>query len=318
MNQNLVTLSHSPLQWDNSLPPLFKGVRLPGSNIFSSSGDFGSVCIQEYVTETFFIRLNVFDLFQRFVIKTFSAESGIHTRLMLKGRVAEEIDSATKWSLHQNRFNIFYDKQTPITEVYEKNIHITFDTFFPKKLVEELLQLFPLNNKRFKSSSLLISSNWADIETLELANSILRCRYQNNLRRYFFESRVKDMFFKYLVLSESPAADEKEPTEKEIQAINKAEEIINSNIAVHNSIPDLAKQVLLNEFRLKQLFKKIFGAGPYEYLVKKRLEKGKELLEQGLSVKETAAFVGYRPSDFTTSFRNHFGFQPSSIKKRNS
>jgi AraC-like DNA-binding protein len=73
---------------------------------------------------------------------------------------------------------------------------------------------------------------------------------------------------------------------------------------------------LLNEFRLKLLFKKVFGTGPYEYLIIKRLEKGKELLATGLSVKEVAAQVGYRPSDFTTSFRNHFGYPPSVIKKK--
>jgi AraC-like DNA-binding protein len=75
---------------------------------------------------------------------------------------------------------------------------------------------------------------------------------------------------------------------------------------------------LLNEFRLKKLFKNIFGVGPYEYLVRKRFQKAKILLESGLSVKEVAAQVGYRPSDFTTAFREYFGFTPSSVIKKNS
>jgi AraC-like DNA-binding protein len=94
------------------------------------------------------------------------------------------------------------------------------------------------------------------------------------------------------------------PTEKCMQSTMQNRLLIQTLLFIIQ-IPDLAKKVLLNEFRFKQLFKRIFGTGPYEYLIKKRLEKRKALLESGLSVKETAAHVGYRPSDFTTAFRRY-------------
>src|SRR5262249_47713558 len=155
-------------------------------------------------------------------------------------------------------------------------------------------------------------------EILEIVHSVLQCRYEGEMRRYFFETRVRDLLLQYLLSSVSEQLPEKEATEKEIEAIHKAEEIINTDITKHHSIPELSRKVLLNEFRLKKLFKKILGKGPYEYLVHKRLNKAKELLEAGASVKEAATKVGYRPSDFTMAFREHFGFTPSSIKKRNS
>ncbi|HEU5168007.1 MAG TPA: AraC family transcriptional regulator [Chitinophagaceae bacterium] len=312
MNLKFSALSHDALVWNNELPLSFKGVRLPGSTVSTSVGEFGSICIQEYSTDNFAIRFNVFDLLQRFVAKTFSEKKGIFSKLILKGRITNEIDNVTERTLYQNQFSLYKTERSMVTEVYEKNIHISFDTFFSRSFAGQLLHLFPGYDTH------PTNPKWADAETLEIVQAFLRCKYDKEIRQHYFESRLKDLLLKYLVLSAHDSPLEKEPTEKEIEAINKAEQIISSDIAVHRSIPDLAKRVLLNEFRLKQLFKKIFGAGPYEYLMKKRLTKGKELLEQGLSVKETAAQVGYRPSDFTTSFRNHFGFPPSAIKKRNS
>ena len=86
MNLNLLTLSHQPLVWKDVFPIAFKGIRLPGSTLLSASGDFGTVCIQEFQTDHYSIRLNVFDLLQQFIIRTVAKESGIHTSLVLKGR----------------------------------------------------------------------------------------------------------------------------------------------------------------------------------------------------------------------------------------
>jgi len=318
MNQNLLTLSHGPLVWENTLPPAFKGLRLPGGTLASATGSFGSVCIQEFQADNYSIRFNVFDILQRFIARTSAKESGFHSRIILKGRVDHEMQHLGKWSLRQNQFTVLQAAGPEVTSFYDKNIHISFDAFFSMKLVSELFPLFPSINKQLSQNPVLIAaSKWADAETLELVHSFLHCKYEKNFRRHFFESRIRDLLFKYLVQSANRQPDEKEPREKEMEAIYKAEEIISSNIAAHTPIPELSKKVLLNEFRLKQLFKTVFGMGPYEYLIRKRLEKAKELLENGLSVKEVAAQVGYRPSDFTTAFRKHFGFPPSIIKKRN-
>jgi len=76
MNQDLISSSHADLVWKEELPVLFKGVHLPGSSVLSSVDAFGSVCIQEFATDNFSIRFNVFELLQRFVVKSFSYKSG--------------------------------------------------------------------------------------------------------------------------------------------------------------------------------------------------------------------------------------------------
>jgi AraC-like DNA-binding protein len=312
MKQPLMPLSHKLPEWKDTFPSAFKGVHLPGSSVLSAVGNFGSLCIQEYKTDSFFIRLNVFDLLHHFVVKTFSENTGIFTRLVLKGRISNETDHETMRILYQNQFSLFKAANPTTIEVYEKNLHISFDAFYSMNFAKDLLQLFPSHGQ---TNQQLSPYRWADAEALDLIHSILRSKYEKEIRRHYFESRVNDLLFKYLVISAKRPFTEKEATENEMRAIYLVENIITSDISVHYSIPELSKKVLLNEFRLKFLFKKIFGTGPYEYLIRKRLQKARELLEGGLSIKEVAAQVGYRPSDFTTAFRNHFGFPPSIIKK---
>ena len=317
MNLILRSLTHGPLIWKDVLPPVFKSWRLPGGKLASSVGEFGTICIQEFNTDHYSIRLHVFDLLQHFIARSIAKDTGLHAQLMLKGRVDQEMANK-KCTLRQNQFGLQYVDNLDRKDIYAEKLHISFDTFFSGQLVNELLPLFPSLNKMTGQASLINPPQWADAETLEIVHSILHCKYEKDLRRHFFDSRVRDLLFRYLLLTAAGQPAEKKVSEEELKAIYKAEEIINSNIAIHTAIPELSKKVLLNEFRFKKLFKRIFGIGPYEYLIRKRLRKAKELLEAGLSVKETAAQVGYRPSDFTTAFREHFGYTPGSIKKRDS
>ena len=264
MNQNLLSLSHGELNWVNSLPPAFKAVRLPGSTIATTVGDFGSICIQEFTTENFSIHFKVFDLIQQFVARTIFHPTGLFAKLVVKGKAGLQFQTNPPLSLRQNQFILFQNKKIDYKETYENNIHITFDTFLSEKLTNEILPLF-----HGKDQDQFIK--WAGTETTQLIHSILSCKYENELRKHFFESRVKDMFFQYLFLITSTGIPGMPASEDELKAVYKAEEIISEDIATHYSIPELSKKILLNEFRLKQLFKKIFGTGPYEYLVNKRL-----------------------------------------------
>jgi hypothetical protein len=87
MNQNLLSLSHGDLYWTDSLPPAFKAVRLPGSTIATSIGEFGSICIQEFNDENFSIHFKVFDLLQHFVSRSFLQRPGFFAKLVVKGRI---------------------------------------------------------------------------------------------------------------------------------------------------------------------------------------------------------------------------------------
>lgn len=319
MRINLKTLSRAPLVWKKALPSPFAGVRLPGANLVSASGEFGSLCMQEFTGDHFSIRYNVFNVLQQFTLTGRSHDNGLYAQLILKGDMLQKANELNEYRFRTNQFTLINVSSSHFTSVFERGVYITFDTFFSNKMIREFLPFFPSLKKTIdKQENINAIPAWADIETIELVHDILHCRYETRIRLAFFDTRVRDLLFKYLVLLERHDPAGHEPSGKEIQAVREAERIINADITKHIIVPQLSKKVKLNEFRFKAVFKKVFGIGPYEYLVKKRMKKAKELLEEGLSVKEVAARTGYRPSDFTTVFRKQFDIAPSSLKKRHS
>ena len=93
--------------------------------------------------------------------------------------------------------------------------------------------------------------------------------------------------------------------------------LVESNMQRQLVIRDLATAVNLSSGRLSHLFKSEVGVSPQRYLNNIRMEKAKELLENGvLSGKEIAAEVGIpNASRFCRSFKAHYGLTPKEYRK---
>ena len=93
--------------------------------------------------------------------------------------------------------------------------------------------------------------------------------------------------------------------------------LVEDNIQRQLVIRDLATAVNLSSGRLAHLFKSEVGISPQRYLNNIRMEKARELLENGvLSGKEIAAEVGIpNPSRFCRSFKARYGVTPKEYRK---
>ena len=93
--------------------------------------------------------------------------------------------------------------------------------------------------------------------------------------------------------------------------------LVEDNMRRQLIIRDLATAVNLSSGRLAHLFKSEVGVSPQRYLNNIRMEKAKELLEDGvLSGKEIAAEVGIpNPSRFRRSFKSRYGTTPKEYRK---
>ena len=315
-------LSQANLAWENSLAQKSTAVLLPGGELMSASGPFGTVCLQEYPGNGYLIQYNHFDLLKPFSLKTSMPVVGWQIQMLLQGNPAMCKTNKKEWLLYKNQFSIF--RTTGIHSLFlEQGQHINFNIFIEDSLLQSLLPFFPdVNNKIIAATNqpglLLRDPLWISWDILEQVQSVLHCRFVHNLRVFYVDSRLKDILFNILVLLSGTPPKENELLTGEMEAIHLAEQIISTDITKHFLIPALSKKVQLNEFRFKIAFKKVYGVGPYEYLIKLRMAKAKELLKEGKSVKEVAALTGYRPSDFTVTFTHHFGITPGTLKKRNS
>ncbi|MBO9565796.1 MAG: helix-turn-helix transcriptional regulator [Niastella sp.] len=94
--------------------------------------------------------------------------------------------------------------------------------------------------------------------------------------------------------------------------------IIQQSTATHFTIPQLAEKVMLPEKKLKMAFRQTFGMGLYQYLRELRMEKAKQLLLEGRSLKMIIKSIGYKSeSHFSKTFSKWYGESPNNWKKAN-
>jgi len=106
----------------------------------------------------------------------------------------------------------------------------------------------------------------------------------------------------------------------ERERLQDAFDIIQASFVHPPTLAELARQVGLNEFKLKRGFKQIFGTTVYGLVLRERMNKARELLltsdtRQSVSITDIAEAVGYQyATHFTAAFKKHFGELPSSMR----
>src|SRR5690554_2048093 len=94
--------------------------------------------------------------------------------------------------------------------------------------------------------------------------------------------------------------------------------IIDGDLSRSFTISELAKIGGTNEQYLKKYFKKYFGRTIMNYITEARMQYARELIHTGkYNVSDVALLTGYKhPSHFTSVFKKHFGFKPTSLRYR--
>jgi len=94
------------------------------------------------------------------------------------------------------------------------------------------------------------------------------------------------------------------------------EEFIKRNYFIDLKLETLAEIFGYNSSYFSKLFKKTFGENFSSFIEKVRIEKAKELLENGKKVSEVAKKVGYEDMDyFCLKFKKYVGCSPKSYKE---
>jgi AraC-like DNA-binding protein len=83
------------------------------------------------------------------------------------------------------------------------------------------------------------------------------------------------------------------------------------------SIGSIARQMALSESTLKRNFKMLYGTSIYEYYLRKKMQKARQLFtEKAIPVKEVAYMLGYeKVSNFIQMFKKHHNLSPGRMKK---
>jgi AraC family transcriptional regulator len=103
-------------------------------------------------------------------------------------------------------------------------------------------------------------------------------------------------------------------------AVRRLRDFVESRLADDVDVPMLASVAGLSPAHFARAFAATVGMTPFDYVMTRRLARGRELLERtGRSATAIALDVGFKtPSHFAARFRREFGFTPREIRRENS
>jgi AraC-like DNA-binding protein len=103
----------------------------------------------------------------------------------------------------------------------------------------------------------------------------------------------------------------------ERRGANLARDILSREFRQPLEVPELARRVGVNRFRIGAVFKQEFGESVLDFVRRRRLELAAELVRaSSLQVREIALRAGYRHhSTFTAAFTRYFGVTPKQVRR---
>ena len=150
----------------------------------------------------------------------------------------------------------------------------------------------------------------------QVLQDIIACAFGGHLKRLYTQAKIIEL----LALHIAQLEEENNPVinlkQSEIDKMLEVKDIIDQNFKEPLSLGNLARQVVTNEQYLKKHFKIVFGCTVFNYILKCRMEKAKQLLLTGEhKIAEVAEHTGYKhATHFTNAFKKFFGYLPQKIK----
>ncbi len=148
----------------------------------------------------------------------------------------------------------------------------------------------------------------------QLLQQILHCPYQGLTQHLYLESKALELLVLQFAHGSEDDLSSKQTLfrAEDVELLHRAKEILIQHAAEPPLLVELARQVGLNDRKLKQGFRHLFGTTVFGYLQDYRMQQAKQLLhDSDLTIASVAATVGYKnPEAFSTAFRRKFAVSP--------
>jgi len=148
-----------------------------------------------------------------------------------------------------------------------------------------------------------------------LLGDIIGSSCDDSLKRLYLEAKVLELIAVYMnemVEEKQVGCGAVQISARDIEGLREIKRILDQSIDAAPTIKTLARMTCLNEFKIKTGFKQMFGMPVHAYVVDKRMEAARDLLEgKKIKVGEVASLVGYtNTSHFIAAFRKRFDMTP--------
>ncbi|MBX3255828.1 MAG: helix-turn-helix transcriptional regulator [Chitinophagaceae bacterium] len=206
---------------------------------------------------------------------------------------------------------------------FQKNvIYQTFDVHIPLTLLNkyagesDLMDTF-INKIHLGKSSVLTNGGVTlhNTNVIKTIHDIRNCTFEGLTRRIYLESKVYELIaLLYEGVSNRPRISMLNKYDRD--KIQHAAYLIKENLEKPLTILELAKQVGVNQTKLKEGFKEVFGYTIFGYLQHIRMNEARMyLLNTDLSIQQISHLLGYQNmSNFSAAFKKFNGISPLKIR----
>lgn len=246
-------------------------------------------------------------------------ESYIQFHFALKGNITFNYNNGSyRLKLNSNKFLTLYNPSKKLNmDLSIENNYQGISILIP---IREFHKLFSSNSTKIpfieneKLNQKHYSENIISDSILIVLNQIIKNEVDSSTRNLMYKAKIYELFSlifkksKKIDLDQCPFLNKDENLKK----IAKAKEIIISDIKNPPSLLELSKEIDLSLKKLKKGFKEIYGKPVFKYLLDFKMEKAKQLLNNGkLNVNEVSYIIGYSSaSHFIAAFKKKYGITP--------
>jgi AraC-like DNA-binding protein len=301
--------------------PVFKGLQ-----ICYSETSFGNVHLQEFVTKHFTIT-NVHITWKKpaALIGEYIYEPGIFTRVMLNNHLHDSLKGAGHIHLKQDQFSLVAgSKWLSLVQVAKTGSYQFVDIAWTSDYIYNVLlktpELYHAASTVYERLPLRLIGPPHTVDTKMKA--LLSEAFNLDFKESQSPKLLQELMKKYLVLMLDEASEHLS-IKKELKSasdwylIMDAKTLIDADLNLQLSTPEISSKVGVNEHKLKDLFPKITGFKVDEYRRYKRCVKaGKSIVSNPEDpVKSCLSFVGYANlPNFIRGYRKLCFCRPSELR----
>jgi AraC-like DNA-binding protein len=146
-------------------------------------------------------------------------------------------------------------------------------------------------------------------------NQMLRCPFHGITRTLFLEAKSLELISLFIDAAQGSSPLAAALSRDDRDRIHQAQRILQDNLQAPPSLMALARQVGLNDRKLKEGFRQLFDTTVFGYLTQQRLERASQLLAEQYPIANVSSAIGYAsPTAFSGAFRRRYGMSPKAYQ----
>lgn len=314
-NDTIHVRIQSPAVLSANLPEEFMKDWLPGSDISSATGEYGTMSTQRITVNGISMYYTVARLIGELNLSLTGMDSFFVVQINLRALYKMKSGSLLSECDHPNRYAVLSlaEKETHI-RLFEQTELKTITIVYPLLFARSVLGYFPALEdleENIRAGQNIVSPDHAiSILLAEKIYGLLHTPFTPMREGYFqgLFTEVLQIFFSEYI----PVKITLPFSLHDVDCIHAVKQHIDTHLLEHLTIAQLSRKAGINQLKLKKGFKTIYGIGVYGYQLQQRMLIAKTALEKTLKpIHQVGRQSGYRnTANFSAAFKKIYGISP--------